>query len=260
MFSTFFYLLVLSSIFINRILLNEYYSHIFNDGYFYLLFCKDFEQHTFSKHMSPVLNDINIDKAKVLDFGSGPGIMSSFFINYVGIDTDKTRIQIAKQYFPNKDFHHIDYVSESNPHLPFSNSSFDVVLFNDCIHHISDYSMEFILFDINRILKPKGKIIIREPSKDTNVFTFFFTEVFENGDYTRHPKHYKLLFKNYETLYEAKHFEYVRDYYVNIYSKTNKKGVVVDYKDVSFSRIIIKYYTFTISIYLVYKTVFSICN
>ena len=58
MFSTFFYLLLLSNIFINRVLLNEYYNQTFNDGYFYLLFCKDFEQHTFS--MGNNVNDINI--------------------------------------------------------------------------------------------------------------------------------------------------------------------------------------------------------
>jgi SAM-dependent methyltransferase len=210
--------------------------------------------------MTLILNDINIDNDKVLDFGSGPGIMSPFFINYVGIDTDKPRVQIAKQYFPNKDFYHIDYVSESNPHLPFLNNSFDVILFNDCIHHISDCSMKFILLDIDRILKPEGKIIIREPSKDTNMFTYFFTEVFENGDYTRQNKEYNSLFVNYESVYQEKHFEHVRDYYVNVFTKTNKKSVVADYTEVSLSRIIIKYYTLSISVYLIYKTVFSICN
>lgn len=246
-----FYIFILVSIFINRILLNEYYSGIFNDGYFYLLFCKDFEQHTFSKHMAPILHNINMHKSKVLDFGSGPGIMSPFFINYVGIDTDKTRIQIAKHYFPNKEFKLINYISESNPYLPFSNGSFDLVLFNDAIHHISDYDMWFILLDIKRILKPNGKIIIREPSKDTNIFTYFITEFFENGDYSRKNEEYNALFRNYQSIHKSVHFEYVRNYYVNVYSNNIMQET---HKDVDIYRITIKYFTIGISLFLIYKT------
>jgi ubiquinone/menaquinone biosynthesis C-methylase UbiE len=239
------------TIVINRVLLNENYSGVFNDGYFYLFFCKHFEQRLFAKHMAHILENIN-NETSVLDFGSGPGIMSPFFNNYIGIDTDKTRISTALTYFPNKTFEHVDYITETNQNLPFQNNTFDIVLFNDCIHHISNKDMIPILNDINRILKPDGQIIVREPRKDTNLFTYFINEVFENGDYTRYNAEYKEIFMNYDTIYEARSFELVRDYSIMVFQNKKDKTCANNPDVLNIERTIIKYWTFAIAIYLLY--------
>ena len=133
---------------------------------------------TILKHMKSIIFDIN-KTSKVLDFGSGPGIMSEFFDEYIGIDTDKSRIEFASNMYPNKIFEKIDPIDEMvNNELPFVKEYFDVVLFNDCINHISDENMNLILIEINRVLKRNGIIIIREPKKDTNIITYIITEMF----------------------------------------------------------------------------------
>jgi ubiquinone/menaquinone biosynthesis C-methylase UbiE len=164
--------------------------------------------------MKNIISDIN-KTAKVLDFGSGPGIMSEFFDEYIGIDTDKSRIEYASKMYPNKIFKTIDPIDESvNDELPFVKEYFDVVLFNDCIHHISDENMNLILIEISRVLKRNGTIIIREPKKDTNIITYIITEIFENGDYVRSSKEYMNLFYNYEIIDEQSNNEIIRDYYI----------------------------------------------
>ena len=208
------YILFLITVFVNRILLNENYQYILNNGSMYYFFCKYFEQKLFFKHMKNIISDIN-KTSKVLDFGSGPGIMSEFFDEYIGIDTDKSRIEFASNMYPNKIFEKIDPIDEMvNNELPFVKEYFDVVLFNDCIHHISNKNMNLILIEINRVLKRNGIIIIREPKKDTNIITYIITEIFENGDYVRSSKEYMSLFYNYEIIDEQSNNEMIRDYYI----------------------------------------------
>jgi len=203
---------IFSFIFINRVLLNEEYQNYINVGFFYHLFCKSFEQKLFLK------SKINIDsESKILDFGCGTGIISEFFgNNYIGIDIDKTRINYARKVYPNKKF-----LLVTDENLPFNDNHFDVILFNDCLHHISDYKINKIFPELHRILNKNGKIIIREPKKDTNIFTYFLTEICENGNYVRTVKEYKNLFKSFDFIYEESFNEIVREYYVLIVQKNN---------------------------------------
>jgi ubiquinone/menaquinone biosynthesis C-methylase UbiE len=205
-------------IFINRILLNENYQEHINVGYFYSLFCKDFEQKLFMKSMKSMKYKIPIE-SKILDFGCGPGIMSDFFgTNYIGIDIDKTRINYAKQKYPNKKF---ILTNPNNYLLPFSDDYFDIILFNDTLHHLSNYTISKLLPEISRILKKDGLIIVREPKKDTNIFTYFITELFENGDYVRTSYEYKQIFESFDIISEISHNEIIREYYI-LQVKNNK--------------------------------------
>ena len=53
-------IIFISSIFINRVLLNENYNEIINNGYFYLFFCKKFEQQLFIKNMKRMNIMLNV--------------------------------------------------------------------------------------------------------------------------------------------------------------------------------------------------------
>ena len=215
MYNTMLTILLFATFFVNRILLNENYSPFINSGFFYLLFCKDLEQELFHKHMYRILYPYSGMSSKVLDFGSGPGIMSVFFKNYVGIDTDQTRVETATKAFPDKYFAKIDYITAENQHIPFENNTFDMVLLNDCVHHISNHHMYYILHELRRVLKPTGRIVLREPNRETSLFTWTITELFENGNYVRNIVEYKALL-NCDIEYEMQHDEYIRDYYVLI--------------------------------------------
>ena len=205
--------LVFVILFVNRVLLNENFTGIIDTGFFYFHVCKDCEQALFQKHLGSILPQFTNDGAKkVLDFGSGPGIMSVFFDNYVGVDSDQSRIAMASQAFPEKEFVHIDMITPYSGILPFENHTFELVLFNDCIHHISNTNFHFILKEIDRILKPDGMILVREPNRNTTPATYLITELLENGDYVRNSQEYTALFPNYLQMYEKHHYEYIRDY------------------------------------------------
>jgi len=198
-------------------LCNENYDKYINVGFFYYLFCKDIEQKLFYDTMKDIIDS----DSRVLDFGCGPGIISEYFGNkYIGIDIDKTRILQARKMYKTKQF---ILLNECNNSLPFYNNQFDIILFNDCLHHISDYTIANILPELKRILSENGTIIIREPKKDTHFLTYFITEVFENGYYVRTKIEYKKIFESFDIVFEKSYFQYFRDYYVLIV-KNNKKS------------------------------------
>jgi ubiquinone/menaquinone biosynthesis C-methylase UbiE len=141
----------------------------------------------------------------ILDFGCGPGIMSVFFNNnYVGVDIDKTRIQYAQKMYPDKTFKQIGFLSndEKNTVIPYPNNYFDIILLNDCVHHISNREMSDIISELFRVLQIGGYIIVREPNKNTNMLTYMVTEIAENGNYIRSKEEYKQLFSPLQLVHE----------------------------------------------------------
>jgi len=252
MYNTMLTIILFTILFVNRILLNENYSPFINSGFFYLLFCKDVEQGLFRKHMSPILSPHSGMSSKVLDFGSGPGIMSVFFENYVGVDTDQTRVETATAAFPDKYFSKIDYITSQNQSIPFENGTFDVVLLNDCVHHINNKHMHYILQEIRRVLKPTGRIMLREPNRETSLFTWTITELFENGNYVRNIVEYKDLL-NCDIEYEMQHDEYIRDYYV-IIGKNCMPNPTISDTPIRATRHFINVLVYTILMCMLYNT------
>lgn len=214
-------LIILAFIVINRILCNEKYQEVINVGYYYHFFCSKIEQQLFIKSMDNIISKIDNNK-RILDFGCGPGIMSVFFNNnYVGVDIDKTRIQIAKEIYPDKTFKQIGFLSNEKNAIPYPNNYFDIILLNDCVHHINNIEMSYIIRELFRVLQVGGFIIIREPNKDTNMFTYLLTEFAENGNYVRGKDEYQQLFNPLELVYEKSSNEVIRDYYIFIVKKNS---------------------------------------
>jgi len=211
-------IIILSFIVINRILCNEKYQQVINVGQYYYFFCSKIEQQLFIKSMGNIISTIDKDK-RILDFGCGPGIMSVFFSNnYVGVDIDKTRIDFAKEMYPEKTFNQLAITSND---IPYPNNYFDVILLNDCVHHINNREMSSIIRELFRVLQVGGIIIIREPNKNTNMFTYLLTEFAENGNYVRGKDEYKQLFNPLELVYEKSSNEVIRDYYIFIVKKNS---------------------------------------
>jgi ubiquinone/menaquinone biosynthesis C-methylase UbiE len=238
--------LIFVVLFVNRVLLNENFSGIIDTGFFYFHVCKDCEQALFQKHLGSVLPQFTGGGKNVLDFGSGPGIMSVFFDNYVGVDSDQSRIAMASRAFPGKEFVHIDMITPEGGAVPFQNHTFDIVLFNDCIHHISNTDFHFILAEVDRILKDDGMILVREPNRNTTWTTYIITELLENGDYVRNGREYAALFPNYLLMYEKRHYEYIRDYVVLGFRK-NEMGHedILQWSYINYQRQIMVYFVFS---------------
>ncbi|MBY8996685.1 MAG: methyltransferase domain-containing protein [Candidatus Thorarchaeota archaeon] len=101
----------------------------------------------------------NHTPSSILDVGSGNGAIIGYYSEYgyetVGIEVSESAVKQASKQFPGTKFIHYDGL-----HFPFGDSSFDTILLNDVLEHISYDDIEQVLAEIHRVLKPNGLVYI----------------------------------------------------------------------------------------------------
>lgn len=107
---------------------------------------------------------------KALDIGSNYGLFTELLKNKgydaFGIDVDKEKVGWAKKNC------NANYKIGSAEKIPFKDNEFDVILLLATLEHIIDRATA--LKEINRVLKPEGKLIITVP----NTASYFFIRSF----------------------------------------------------------------------------------
>lgn len=94
-------------------------------------------------------------RGKILDFGCGAGAFTAALkryrpdLDFVGLDSSKRCIQIAK-----KRRQGVKFIRGSISEVPFRDKSFEAVIANHLIEHLSE--PEEAVGEIYRVLKPKG--------------------------------------------------------------------------------------------------------
>lgn len=105
----------------------------------------------------------------VLEIGCGDGritsLLSAHTKKLVAIDPDPELIGQARTEMPG-----VDFRLAKGEDLPFSDNSFDLVLFTLSLHH-QDSSAA--LGEATRVLKRDGRILVVEPAEDGEVERFF---------------------------------------------------------------------------------------
>jgi len=105
---------------------------------------------------------------KIIDIGCGRGEFINGFVNCGmeghAIDQGST----AKKFFPKINLKNCDI---QNDKLPYDDSYFDVIFSKSLVEHF--YYPEKIFSEMNRILKPGGKIITMTPDWDFNYISFY---------------------------------------------------------------------------------------
>ena len=103
------------------------------------------------KGIAPHVNEMN---GKLLDFGCGSKPYQSLFNvdEYIGVDFENPGHPHANEQ--------IDIFYDGQL-LPFENNSFDNVLCSEVIEHV--FNLNNVLQEINRVLKPKGKLLLTCP-------------------------------------------------------------------------------------------------
>ncbi len=114
-----------------------------------------------AKKIVAVLKDYHRQNAKrlsdssCLDLGCSVGIITrhlgKYFKKVVGVDVDEQAIRMAKKQTGSKN---VNYKISKEKELPFSNDTFDVVIFNQIYEHVEE--PKALISEVKRVLKPGG--------------------------------------------------------------------------------------------------------
>jgi len=110
----------------------------------------------------------------ILDIGCGTGFVGHSVMDhlskgdlFIGFDLSSRMLEQAKKKMDNKPPVRPEFVHGEAHHLPFRDTSIDVLTMNAILHHLGDYAA--VLAEADRVLKSNGYILINhEPNR-----TFF---------------------------------------------------------------------------------------
>ena len=121
-----------------------------------------------TKHQNVTFDTI-LNK-KVLEIGCSDGkdavcyqTYSSF---YTGLDISDQAIDKANQ----RELKNSQFICSDGHNLPFSDSSFEIVIVNSLLHHLD---LSIVLPEIQRVLTDDGKLIFREPLGTNPLFNLY---------------------------------------------------------------------------------------
>ena len=106
-------------------------------------------------------------KIHIADVGCGKGgyikvLVDAGYINVLGVDVSAEEVNIAHQF----GIRHVIQAEIFDWIKSIEDQSFDVLLFLDVLEHFTREELLTILTEANRILRPKGRIIIHGPNAE----------------------------------------------------------------------------------------------
>lgn len=114
------------------------------------------------KKMLAIIDRLNLNDKNILDIGCYNGTFLSLIKNrnnnFFGIEASEWGLNKSRQ----KGIEVNQYFFDDKTRLPYADGFFDVVVAGEIIEHI--YDTNFFLEEIQRILKPAGKLILSTPN------------------------------------------------------------------------------------------------
>lgn len=112
---------------------------------------------------------VDLSSCNVLDYGCGMGHIIGCFlakgVNVTGVDMSPKEVEYVNKHFgDNENFHGAKKYDGGK--LPFGDNSFDLITCTECIEHVLDLHMDNMLFELKRILKPNGIILLTTPNEE----------------------------------------------------------------------------------------------
>jgi ubiquinone/menaquinone biosynthesis C-methylase UbiE len=101
------------------------------------------------------------------------------------------------------DYKNIHFYHTSENNLPFENNHFDFAICSNSFHHY--FNPDKVLLEVSRVLKPKGRIYLLDPSGD-----LFFAKMLDKLAKKLEPEHEKLYsIQEYKKLFSNAGLQYV---------------------------------------------------
>lgn len=121
----------------------------------------------------------NLKNKKILDVCCGTGLNSLILtrqgVEVVGIDFSKNQIKLAnrrKEKYPNLK---LDFKVMDAENLKFKDNNFDMVTCSFGLHELGTVeTLNGVIEQIKRVLKPRGRLIIADPNKPANEIISLF--------------------------------------------------------------------------------------
>ena len=119
-----------------------------------------------------------IDYNKALDYGCGEGMFCKCFTasRYHGFDIDEERINYAKNKYKDHGF------SNDIPSL----AAYDLIFFNNFLHHIDEKNIELLFNEISKTKKTNTHIVIIELLPIVEQRNFLFKMILKLEAYTHY--------------------------------------------------------------------------
>ncbi len=124
---------------------------------------KNIYLYDYYKKIDLLINNIPNEEIQLLDVGCGNGIVAKEIlrqrpkVKIVGLDISSSAISEAKKLNPESVFYEIG----NDGLFPVKNNSVDFIFCSEVIEHIYDTST--FMTEINRVIKPRGKILLTTP-------------------------------------------------------------------------------------------------
>jgi 2-polyprenyl-3-methyl-5-hydroxy-6-metoxy-1,4-benzoquinol methylase len=113
---------------------------------------------------SVLSENLNLDKLKIVDVGSGAGdlvrYMTAQGAQVTGLECGALQLEKARSYPLAGDEVYMEGVGQE---LPFADASFDVVIFFNSLHHVPLEYMATALDEAHRVVKATGMVYVAEP-------------------------------------------------------------------------------------------------
>lgn len=123
-------------------------------------------------YYSNYINSLPIKKTdKIIDFGSGIGVISKLLAdklpkgNLTCIDISERYIASAKKKL--KEYSNISFLTGELSNLDLHNDEFDAINIHNVLQYIPIHNRNLMIAEMYRLLRPGGKIYIRELLKDS---------------------------------------------------------------------------------------------